>query len=115
MKQFGKKTPPKRQLTLNEIAISASKRFLKTLILDSFFEGPEKNLTPHLKNTLNEQFERFITKNKKTNPAVWSLFIEHITEFSEEVFRLKRSGAKKPSWAFTMALVDRYAWKELQP
>jgi len=109
MKQFGKKTPKAKPETDNDIAISASKRFLKALINDEFFTGKERQLTPALKFKLNKEFQQFVTKNNRVKKAVWPLFIEHITDFMEAAFHSK---VNNPSfeWMDATLLLDGHQW-----
>ena len=113
MMRFGHKSPTKPKvssLNNNEVAILASKKFLKQLAADGFFSGPETSLTPALKGQLNEAFKRFIAVNRRTSQAVWALFIEHITEFTDSAFHFK-SVAGSLSWPDAAALVQRHNWK----
>ncbi len=111
MKQFGKKTPKAKPQSDNEIAISASKRFLKGLIDGEFFFGKERRFTPALRHQLDKAFQQFVSKNSRTRKAVWPLFIEHIMSFIEAAFIAKIKG-NTFNWMEATMLLDGYKWAD---
>lgn len=110
--QLGKKAPPQTPKTINEIAIAASKRFLNKLINNDFFFGPERQLTASLKAQFNQEFKLFVEKNSRARKAIWPLFIEHITNFTEAAFILKvKQGSI--SWQDLNILLAGFKWQDL--
>lgn len=111
MKQFGKKSSRKQPKTLNDIAITVSKRFLREVAYTGLFSGDKLVFAPNLKATFNDQFRLFVKKNNnRTDPAVWPLFSDHVAEFSEDTFKYKRSKGSLV-WTDVVVLLNDYSWK----
>lgn len=109
MKQFGKKTLKAKPETASDIAIRLSKDLICELACEDFFSGKESNLTPGLKGILDAKFRKLVAKNSKIQPTVWTLLIEHVTDFTDEAFRLKRT---KGSFYWTDAneMLFSFSW-----